>query len=178
MRPEYANAFGLRKVSDKEGELLEVTDKKQLDTAERQRSVAITAQHIVNGIKHIGAHHAYLINHKEIHTADHAYLLLVEAMMHLFVTLHAGNKRSEIKLKERVQRHAAGIDGGNARRSRHNNSLACRITEIAKKSGFARSGLAGKEKTRTGVLHDPARDIKTLVCFHIAYYFYCTSPGS
>ena len=25
MRPEYANAFGLRKVSDKEGELLEVT---------------------------------------------------------------------------------------------------------------------------------------------------------
>ena len=84
-------------------------------------------------------------------------------MMHLFVTLHAGNKRSEIKLKERVQRHAAGIDGGNARRSRHNNSLACRITEIAKKSGFARSGLAGKEKDsnrcapRSGARYQDAR---------------------
>ena len=38
MRPEYANAFGLRKVSDKEGELLEVT----LDISYKYMENAIT----------------------------------------------------------------------------------------------------------------------------------------
>ena len=38
MRPEYANAFGLRKVSDKEGQLLEVT----LDISYKYMENAIT----------------------------------------------------------------------------------------------------------------------------------------
>ena len=38
MKPEYANSFGLRKVSDKEGELLEVT----LDIAFKYMENAMT----------------------------------------------------------------------------------------------------------------------------------------
>ena len=38
MRPEYANAFGLRKVSDKDGQLLEVT----LDLSGKYMDNAIT----------------------------------------------------------------------------------------------------------------------------------------
>ena len=40
MRPEYANAFGLRKVSDKEGQLLEVT----LDISYKYMENAITTR--------------------------------------------------------------------------------------------------------------------------------------
>lgn len=38
MKPEYANTFGIRKVSDKEGEVLEVT----LDIAYKYMETAVT----------------------------------------------------------------------------------------------------------------------------------------
>ena len=49
MRPEYANAFGLRKVSDKEGQLLEVT----LDISYKYMENAITVN-AQGGIENVG----------------------------------------------------------------------------------------------------------------------------
>ena len=47
-------------------ELLQVADHEQLHASEGLRGVAETAKHGVDGIEEVGAHHAYLVDDKQV----------------------------------------------------------------------------------------------------------------
>ena len=65
----------------------------------------------------------------------------------------AAGQRPERELEERVERDAAGVDGGHARRCGHDHLLGQAFLQRAQEGGFARARLAGQEQVPAGVLH-------------------------
>ena len=55
MKPEYVNTFGLRKVSDKQGEILEIT----LDASYKYMENTVTVT--PNGLENIGGIKFYIL---------------------------------------------------------------------------------------------------------------------
>ena len=71
--PERDNSQRLR-------QLLQVANHQQLNSAEREVSIAKPAQRIVDGVQQVGAYHAYLVNYQQIHAAYDVYFFPAETI--------------------------------------------------------------------------------------------------
>jgi hypothetical protein len=74
-----------------------------------------TAQYGVDGIQQISPHHTDFVNYQQIKAADDIDFFPVEPHLLCFHPVET-DYRAERQLKKGMNRYAAGIDGGNARR--------------------------------------------------------------
>ena len=164
------------------GELLKVANHQQLDAAEGQTGVAETAQHVVNGIEQVAAHHADFVDYKQVERAHDVALLLREVV----ASLERGRRdiRRQRQLEKAVDGHAAGVDGGHTRGSHHHHALRTTLANGAQEGGLPRSGAARQEDAHARVLHKIPSLPKLLVFLHInafcpqSYDFLPTFPPS
>ena len=110
-------------------------------------------QYRVDGIQHIGPHHADLI--------DHQYLQLTDYGAAGTAHLHAGDqrlpsgrgwrKRRKRQLEEGVDGGTAGVDCSHARGSHYRQLLRGLGTKLSQEGGFSCSGFSGNEQASVGV---------------------------
>ncbi len=149
------------------GQLLEVADQQQLHAAERLVRTADAAQGVVDGVEQVGADHRHLVDHQQVEPADDLQLILAESHLLTFAS-HPGHERSEVELEERVQRHAAGVDGGDSRGGGHHHALAARRLQVAQECGLSRAGASGQEEAPARLLDNSAGEVELAVGFHQA----------
>ena len=140
-------------VLDHGRQLVEVADHQQLDAAKRFKAVAVSAQHLVNGVEGIGAHHTDFVNHQEVNALDQPDFFAGKMPLSGWVLDATRHIRAKGQLKKRVDGHTARIDGGDARRGydRHAFGLVC--FELAQESSFAGARFSGQEDVFVRVAH-------------------------
>ena len=107
-------------------QLLQIAYHQELHTTERQIvALAILAKHRIYSIEQIAAHHTDFVDNEQVDTADDIALELAELIAFLFAAAkgRARHVWREGKLEERMDGHSSGVDGCNARRSKHNHSF-------------------------------------------------------
>ena len=102
-------------------ELLQVAYHEQLHTPERLRTVTETTEHGVDGIEEVGTHHTDLIDDKHVKGGDDASFGFGEVVA--VADRRTGDVRRGRQLKERMDRHAAGIDSRHTRRGHNDHPL-------------------------------------------------------
>ena len=153
-------------------ELLQVPDHQQLHTAERLAAVPETPQNTVHRVQQVGAHHAYLVYHQQVHAPDDVLLLAAETEIPCRLSSAAGSKRCirniwcERQLEKRVQRHTARIDGRNPRRRQHHHTLRALVPQPFQKSRLARPRLTGQKHMNPRPLNQLPRQSQLSVLFH------------
>ncbi len=130
-------------------ELLQVADHQELDAAERLAAVAEAAEDAIDGIEEIGAHHADFVDDEQVHAADQGELVAGKAeVLRIVFTVRQG---AEGELEERVERDAAGVDGGHSGGGDDDHLLGQEFLQRTQEGGFARARLAGQEQGAAGM---------------------------
>ena len=113
------------------------------------------AQHRINGIKQIAAHHTHFVNHKELQITQYALLLPthLHLIKKLLTRLWRRQKDLRRELKERMNGDSFCIDGRYTRRCNDRQLLGAFLLQAAKKSSLACACLARQEDAAIGMLH-------------------------
>ena len=133
-------------------QLLQVANHQQLYPAKGLIAVAEPAQHAVDGVQQVAAHHRYLVNDQQVQRRDDFPLLLAEIKLRLNLrTRHEGR---EGQLEERMDGHAPRIDGRHTRRCHHDAALAAVLHHRLQERRLSRAGLTRQEDATPRVLHE------------------------
>ncbi len=131
-------------------ELVQVADHEQLHASEGQAAVFVAAQYVVHGVQEVGAHHADFVNDEQIKTLDEANFFAGKAPLSGGVAAVFGQKEAEGQLEQRVQGHAARVDGRHAGGRCNGHAFDGIFFEVLQKSSFSCAGLAGEEDVFIG----------------------------
>ena len=163
-------------------QLLKVSDKEKLHTAERRQRVAVLSQDIIHGVKEVTAYHGHLVYHKQVHGADKILLLLGHAEIFLVlrrtpaplcigIVRDARYEGLEVKLEERVHRLAVGVQRGNTCRREHYHTFRRQLAQTLEECRFARTCLACKKhaRLRAGDILPGKVHLVIVLCHDIIY---------
>ena len=152
-------------------QLLQIAYHQELHTTERQIvALAILAKHRIYSIEQIAAHHTDFVDNEQVDTADDIALELAELIAFLFAAAkgRARHVWREGKLEERMDGHSSGVDGCNARRSKHNHSFGRQFFQSLEEGRLTCARLSGKEEVGICLFYDiPCQD-GFFVHFHTA----------
>lgn len=156
-------------------QLLQIAYHQELHTTKRQIvALAILAKHRIYSIEQIAAHHTDFVDNEQVDTADDIALEFAELIAFLFAAAkgRARHVWREGKLEERMDGHSSGVDGCNARRSKHNHSFGRQFFQSLKEGRLTCARLSGKEEVGICLFYDiPCQD-GFFVHFHTASF--CT----
>ena len=136
---------------DNRCKLLQVTYHEQLYATERLCSVAVAAEHRVDGIEKVGADHGDLVDDDHVEGGDNAPLGLGE--VEAVTDGGTRNIRRKRQLKEGVDGDTPGIDGSHAGRCHDNHAFGGVLLDGLEESRLTGPGLSREEDARTGMLH-------------------------
>jgi hypothetical protein len=132
---------------------MQVSNHKQLHPAKRLPEVAVSPQHLVNGVQQVCPDHAHLVNDQEVYALDQIHLGAVEAPESVVFPGGTRQLGAKWQLKKGVNGHAACIDGRDPCGRHHYHSLLAFLLDLVQKGGFSSSGLASEKNMAVRVAH-------------------------
>ena len=137
-------------------ELVEVSNEEHLHAAEGEPlTMAHMAQHGVDSVQQVGAHHTHFVNHQQLHVAQQAQFGFPQ--LHLGEELLARGGRGEEELRrqleERVDSCPFGIDGCHPRGRYHHRLLRAFHLQAPEQCRLARTRLSREKDTAVRTQH-------------------------
>ena len=140
-------------VFDNGRQLVQVADHQQLQSSEGLPAVAITAQNIVNGIKHIGSDHTDFVDDEQVEALNQSDFFTGKFALTVGIRCCAGQKRAKRQLKKRVDGHAPCIDGGYPGGGHDDHSFEAFPFNLVEKRGFPGPGFTCKKDVFVRIPH-------------------------